>query len=93
MLFFLSTTAALHESQLRIILVYLIVGLGAAPLFILCLTQAALVPLTLQTAGRAPLLGPKLCSVNRVLTPLDMLLTAIQHYPLFLLLDTPVVKS
>lgn len=69
MLFVLSTRAALHESQLRIILVYLIVGLGAAPLFILCLTQAALVPLTLQTAGWAPLLGPKLCSVNRVFRP------------------------
>lgn len=35
MLFVLSTRAALHESQLRIILVYLLVGLGAAPLFIL----------------------------------------------------------
>lgn len=39
-------TQSLHDSQVKIILIYLILELGAPPLFILCVKQTILSPHT-----------------------------------------------
>ena len=47
-LFLDSTRVALHDSQFKKILIYLILALYAAPQFSLCLKQAILAPVSLR---------------------------------------------